>query len=487
MQILNNTAKLARSRIVIVSLVKNILYCLFFWSLFSFPVILLKQFLIINFNAAILPVILCIIIITAAVMVYMQRPGKREAICLADNNGGLKARLISGYDQMEKNWTSPYSELIREDISKHSENLEMKKLFPLQIPKFTITLPFMLLIIISLLIFQIPPHWFRNIDPDVFNQGIELEELSKKLLQENQDKKDNSNLALAEEMERLAEQFRSVPQSRAAAKEKLDDLVKRMKDNLKDSLRMSKNEMDSEIFQEAEDAFQMMDENQLTQDDINDLERRLMDSKELSPETKERISRQFDEYKTNPDERAQQDLAENLRNQMEGENPSPQGSESPLEETIRDLESGSESLADKNNNKPGEGNSDMETTGYDEESEDASSKSGSSSKPGTKDLPDEEDSFTREGLERQQQDSPDDLITSQDKVRAEVKNLPQVNRQKISSDNFDIEYRKAAEANIQKEDIPVSMREFIKDYFIGIGILNQETGSEAQGATDESE
>ncbi len=490
MQILIETAKRARNRIFTVSLVKNILYSLFFWCLLSFPVILLKQFLIIDFNTAILPVILAIVILTAGIIVYLRRPGKREAICLADNNGGLKARLIAGYDLMEKNWDNPYSGLIKDDISRQTENLEVRRLFPLEIPKFTITLPFMLLIIITLLFFQIPPHWFRNIDPVIFSQGTELEELSKKFLANNRDSKDTSNLALAEEMERLAEQFRTVPQSRNSAREKLDELIKKMKETLKDARRRSMDDMNSDIFQEAEEAFQMMDENQLSQDDINDLERRLMNSDELSPETKEEISRRFDAYKTNPDEKAQQELAENLRKQMEAENPYSDNGGSPLEETIRDMESGRDSLAENDDNRSSEsveGSSSMEGSGEQEAMEDLPHSSGGESKPGTQDMPDEADPFNREGMERDLQSSPDDIIASQDRVRAEVKNLPQVSRQKINTEELDLKYRKAVEANILKEDIPISMREYIKDYFIGIGVLSQGPEGELQGDLDGSE
>ncbi|MBN1649305.1 MAG: hypothetical protein JW874_14805 [Spirochaetales bacterium] len=479
MRLLYTCARKTRNRLILNRIVYLELYLVLFFCIFSLPLVLIRQFRLVSFNTHVLPLLL--ILLTAGVIVYafLGRKSLRGSIALLDSAAGLKARMISAFDQMEKGWTSPYAALIREDLERNARKFSYRRLFPVTFPRFAPALPFLAVITACLLIFQIPAHWFRHIDPFISGKASALEDVARKLILENKDNPDPGNLHLAEEMERLASEFRDLPMTRTDAREKLEALAEKMKDkeNMARQQQFRIGETPPGIMKETEDALQMMDRNLLNQEDINDLERRMMDSPDIKPETKESLKKKFDDYEKNPDANAQQDLADEIRNELsdsssDGNNSNSQGRNS------QKLDELAKSMSDSDNPAGGTPPPDGNMTGDPGRETNGNNQGGKNNMPGTIDTPDTPSPFAPSHPDTVEQGTPEDRISNNSMVQSQVKNLPKISEKKVDAMDVDISYKKAIENNILKEEIPLSMREYIKDYFIGIGVLNENVPGE---------
>jgi hypothetical protein len=470
-------AKTAR-RLIFNRIVRTSLYVALYWCILALPVILLKQFRILPFNTVILPVLLVVLLPANAVYQVIGKKDARSFLAILDNTAGLKARLISAWDQMEKGWTSPYAELIRQDVRDSVPRLDFRKLFPLKLPRFSVALPFLFIITVSLLVFQIPVYWFRNIDPAVAGRASGLDAMARKLIQENRENPDPGNKRLAEEMERLAAEFRDLPMTKTEAMEKLQALARKMDDAAKNARReqLRNSETAPDILKETEEALDMMDQNMLDQKDINDLERRLMESPDINPETQEALKNKFDDFKKKPDPQAQQDLADDIRDQLQDTDGTNDNGRA-LDQGRRQLEEMSQAIGEPPSASSGEipeSEADGNAPGG-REGDDSSNRSGQNKTPGTKDSADAETDFETDHPDTVLQGpGPEDRISNNSTVQNQIKSIPKISKKEVTTEDIDTKYKKAIENNILKEEIPLSMREYIKDYFIGIGILNDE-------------
>ena len=477
MRFLLNTAAKTKRRIILIGFFRSSVFITFFWALGSLPFILLDQFLIIKFNEAVLPAILGVCLFFNLLWQIYKRPATEQALIELDNRAGLKSKLITAYDQYKKGWPSPFSDLIREDIKKSSAEIKVKKYLPLKLPKLSISIPFLLLIIATLLIFRVPPHWFRNIDPAALQLGIKLEESAKRFAMEQEKDPDTGNMEIAKALEKLARELQNEALSKKEAKEKIDELAGKLADlNAKRDKSGPANGGEFSLEQEVEQALETMDQNQMDQADINDLKRRLTTAMELSPETKEKLADHFDNYERNPNPQAQNELAEQLREDLAedlpGENPEEQSAAEKLEETLKGA---SRTMAQSELNDSDKQARGQAMGGASPDAEDLDSegqREGGAGKAGTADTKDLEDSFVRRNSQLMESMDLENKISGSETVKAQAKILPSAPPEKKSMESIDLEYKKEIESEILKEEIPVSMREYIKDYFIGIGVLD---------------
>jgi hypothetical protein len=77
--------------------------------------------------------------------------------------------------------------------------------------------------------------------------------------------------------------------------------------------------------------------------------------------------------------------------------------------------------------------------------------------------------------------SPDKLVSSPAKTYLiHVRALTDRGEARVKEEDIFRTYRQEVESILQKEDVPVNYREYIKNYFIAIGINTEENAHEAK-------
>lgn len=477
MKQLLTTAKKVQTRLLTIAVLRSSIIVCFYWSAVSIPFVLLKQYRILKLSPLFfLPVLIIALGINLFIQ-YRKKPDLRTSIVTADERAGLKARLITGYDQMEKKWENSYTDLIKKDIEKYINNVKIETQFPFKPPKYSLVLPLLMLIIIPLTIFQLPSNWLFRIDSAIADQSNALSDAANQLLEENKDNPDTNILELAIALEELAREFENSPISKKEAVEKLKELQNEIENNMSiKSLEIDLPELPSSLEQNINNALNKMQDNELSPSEMNDLNEMIMNSEDIKPEIKSELEELMEEFELNPDETFQRELAEKMKDVLEQNNESltPEMQEdATLMENLKKI---SETLAKDEGGMATEGG---KRTDMDEGTEHANAQGNKTSDiAGKTDSADNPNEFSKQGDVNETTQKVDDRKTNEDVIQLKTKNLPEYQEYDTDIQNIDIDYKKAAEANIIKEDIPASMKEYLKDYFTGIGMYNSRPENE---------
>jgi hypothetical protein len=481
---------------------------LFYASIVTVAIGILSQFGIIPYGFAIAGGVLGIALVAGVLFGILRSPSDERLLLDADGALGLKERLYTAHRVRAGKEQTAYKDILLEDAEERARNVEPGKVYPLdRTEKFRIT-PFLVLIAVVLL--TVDFSGFGQRDPRVVDEGEFIEEFGKRLAARADRESLPGSQELAEELQRLGRRLQNEKLSQAESQEmikKLSDRVEEQIDNIQRDLTAGVEQSDFELDEETQESLQEMRRGEMSSAEIVELRQRILNKKGLTSRQRDDVQESFEQYEQNPSEDAQSDLADELSQELgdygddfedgHGQN---YGEELENYEAANNMMRRSADTLAQGNKRQRSGNmqgqsgdSDFEGgmsagemagaggeaagEGSDGDQEDTQEEGdGSSNTPGRNAEADRfDESFSPSGDWKPIEELKG-LINPERNMRAFVRTMPKLDeeRQDLTTEDILLSYQSRYEEVIQKEDIPPNMKEYIRDYFINIGIGQEE-------------
>ena len=484
-KIIINTYKKLKKAEIVSRTADKVLTGVFYTSFFSLAIAVLMEMRILDNEVLFLIPLILISTIFVITGIEVLKPVQPELLLLtADKKYELKERLITAYDIISKDENTSFSELILKDAAKYADKVNPRYIYPFKTSKKVGIIPLLIMFIVLLLTFDIYSFFSRTYDA-----GVQLEKYAEILAARADENNSNENTDLFREMEELGKQMqRSLSES-----DSLQDKIDKLRDEVKQQIAglertgipdATMEPFKSEIEEEFGEDIGRLKNGEMSDSEIQDLQSRISDSGKLTEGQKDSAEKAFDNYDPLNDDNNQGELANSLAKSF--------SSGEKEQEDLKDFQEIGEILGNmsSSNTADGEpsdsntenraGSTDQRTnSGENDSAEDKSDQSGSdgSSEDGvasnTPGKTAEEDQFETPGEQSTENDGQSSSIEgssiNMNNLEMLIRDLPKPNESFISEKEIILEYSKKIEEVIEKEEIPLGMRTYIKDYFLRIG------------------
>jgi len=239
---------------------------------------------------------------------------------MADRNAGLKERLSTALEMMERDFTTPMIKALIDDAAVMAEGIDMRQLIVFQLPARRVICMSLVLLLMTGVYF-IPCGKENEITPELkellFSQGKELENYSEKLKELAEEKDLEFMKNMAEDFEELSKKMKSGMLSKKEALSEISNLEKKWKEekeNLEKAGNFLNNEKNTDL---TGDMAQKMDKKEALKDILEDCAKKTQDGK-LSDEEKGELSKNIEKIKENlPEDHPLKNDMENLCKSLE--------------------------------------------------------------------------------------------------------------------------------------------------------------------------
>ncbi len=416
--------------------------------------------------------------------VWFSRSRDLHALREIDKRRNLKQRLLTARDQLET--PGPYARLVWEDALDMTEPvMRDPEMFPRFYPGLTAAAVVGLAIVLFLSIIGSPFSRGLSSDPYLLEQARLLEEEAERLAARDREDPLDESRDLADDMRKLARQLQDGRIREKEAREEIRRLSEEVARNMEDLSRNFLAEQIQEEFDldEGQTEFFRYRNKTLSPREAAELRRRLMESGRLSAGGREGVEQAFGDFGENPG--TEEELRRRLEDVMEEEGVTDGDPETErLDEAARRLARTGEALDEGAEDEAGSGDRegpegedgirDRDTApgpGGDA-SEDPSRASGreSGSGRGSASERDEADESSRLGQAETIQDEVPGIVNRDKNYRTVIRSLSGEAESELDEQEILTGYRRELEAVIRREEIPVSTRDYIREYFLSIGL-----------------
>lgn len=414
------------------------------------------------------------IVLCASIALLKKRDDLRILID-ADRRLRLKERLSTALEIERKGETSRLSFLVLEDAAGRAKDVVTKRVYPLSLPPKSKWLPFLLALVVLAVFVDFEnillPIPADGLESAVVEEGRTIEEMGKRLAERAQKERLPETLKMGREMQRLGERMQNERLSIDESRDTLVDLAERTRGRREKILKTSR-----EPFRESVEPLDFAPGAKTG--DPSDVEM------PGSPGMHEDAGSdgKTDSESTEPLDKEEDDDAR-------GEEPSRGAGSGPVEEDMRGLaeaeellrEAADQLLESSEGAALAEGAAGSERGGQEgpngEPVDEEGAKEGGTAFGGSPGIRAVEDV---PGLDQERRISsePEDIVvevpgTGEESLRMLIRALPP----EAGSDNSEQrriqEYERQVEEAILKEEVPPAMKEFIRDYFLNIGVTRR--------------
>ena len=442
-------------------------------------------------------------LLVAAVGASIQRIEPIKVLNIVDSRLRLKARLITAYDLHRKGSENPFRDIIETEAEEIAAEYPVKNAYPISTPKGSRLLPAFLVILTMVYLLSLIDVG-RRPDTDAVQAGQLLESVGKTLAVRSEDESLSESRRIAEEMQKLGRMLQQQSLSRSETQRRLAELTSKIQEQIEgisrdrlpessESTAQGENSQgqgapaDSTGGKEpSTDTIRQLRENLAKMGHLTDEETRFLEQLEerlenpqsaesIDSETSSRLESLLNRERRGRElsnlESAGQAVREaggSLRRDAEG---------LAEEESVSGEDAGAASSGDSRSPEEGEPSSGPAEPGGTKDPDASSGESdggrAASGTPGSEAVEDRMgDDFERSGEDTASlMGELDGEITNDSRsLQAVVRNLPEESASLLATEALVVEYSRAVEEAIMQEEIPIAMRNYIKDYFMQIGI-----------------
>jgi hypothetical protein len=423
-------------------------------------------------------------------------------LAAADSRLGQRSTLITAFDLASKDSDNQFRSIIVGEAERAAKTSNAKIAFPIDFPGRARVLPFLFLLLISLHLLSLAMT-HRAPEPEVQRAGALLENYGRTLAERAEDNDLGDSLRIAQEMERLGRLLQQRRLNRERVDQRLAEMSKRIEDRMEGVSRNQNPESGEVDNSEAESTPQgdgrgeRQPQSRITKDTIEQLRQELLRQGSITDEearfleqTAEDLDdgKPADSFDGDSESRLDDLMNRSRRNQ---ETAALESAEKTVREAQRSLggarvgadaegqegagHRGGEELSQGGRDSAGAGDSES-GGGGDSESGDMNGGSGSNT-AGELAMQDEmtDDFQRREGESVSMMGELDGEISGNDEaLKTLVRNLPEDTVSLLPTEGIMVEYARRVEEAINQEEIPVGMRNYIKNYFLRIGLKEGE-------------
>ncbi len=461
--------------------VNTVIRVLFFSSIISVIVALLLEFRIFSKDL----LFLVPLILTASVIIpvgmEILKPVRTESLLLdADRKYKLHERLTTAYEIIVGNQETIFFDLIINDAADFVKKTEIKKIYPLKFTWKTKAVPVLLLSIGLLFIINLP-----SLFSTIYSEGILLEEYAEVLASRVDEDGSKEDFDLYREMEKLGRQMRQ----NSFSKEEILDELKKLQEKVRQQIfGLERTPLPDSTFEPLEDRITdelgkeigRLQKGDMSDREIQELRTKISESGTLTKEQKKKAEKSFRKNNSLSDKDGQEKLAEDLLESFKSEDRDKEKLKD-LQDIEELLEKMAESIAgddsddetgkygpEKESEKETGSSRESEQTGGDRVSEESSNEieGGGAGKEPEKDQFDST-AERKEGASYDTSQLEGDSI-NQENMKVLIRSLPEHNESLLTEEEIILDYSKRIEEVIEKEELPLYMREYIKAYFLKI-------------------
>ena len=496
-QLVRRKKGVKRDRVYIEALFYGLVCCLVAGTLWQGGVLAINTFYISITYA----IIMVLSILVAAVVGSLLKVEAMETLIEVDRALDSKERLSTAYEFADKSMDNIYLPLLIKDANATVSGVQAEKVFPRSYPGKFKYIPFLAagVILMTVLNFNFDFRFGSPFDSGVRAEGEKIERFGQQLEKKSRNNKLNLSLGASNQMQELGRNLRDQRMERREAEERIADLSERLRGQQEDLRRqMAQRGVD------GRDAERILNQNQDFESQLQDLmnqmsaenpspqqrretERGLNQLRDQNQTHRQGLSEALDSLQSGDSERARQILEgvqsdqDNLQDlaglqsaqdaldrsqQALGENDGTNPGENPGENQENSGEEGDPSQGQASAGNPGDGSGgEEEMFGFNEE--------GSGSRPGTQPVAD------RPGEAGELETGSDQASKVKGQIDLEkgeirrnlVRSLPLKTKSGVAEEDLIVDFQRRAEEVMVKEDIPLNFREYIRNYFLLIGVI----------------
>jgi hypothetical protein len=446
--------------------------------------------------AAAVPLVLAV---SGLVYGSLRRRSVTDVPVDADVSLGLKSRLSAAVQCIREKRQDPYAGAVFREYTRYRQMIKPPEVYPLRHVRSILLLP--LLIAGALLITF---GGVKRIDLPgsgvLADEGRTLEEFGRRMAVRAEVMSSPDSIALAEEIERLGRELQNETTSLDEGRRALQDMARRIDERVRGLGRSpAPAGSDPVLSEQLRDSLNRMLNNQMDSGEARELRQSLVESGSFTPEETEVLEQAFEPYERG-DREASSGGSDFLRD-LAGRDNRLRELEELLEDAVSQIEASEETLGGAGNGSP---SGTAEDTRTPEEGESASSESSNdggaerprgpgdqdadggdtgeklvAGDPGTEEVDDVPGPATRfEEPEATELSEVQGTIANRRAVRTIVRNLPDLEDVDIEENVLDQSYIKQIEEAVADESIPESMKRYVKEYFLDIGVIETEQGAQ---------
>ena len=428
---------------------------------------------------------IAIALLVSAFAYAIARIDTIKILSSVDSRLGLKARLITAYDLNKGGSDNPFRNVIEEEAEHLAGSIVPKEAYPYSVPKTFRLFPVLGIVLMVLYLISLV-GLRRSPDPTAVQTGQLLESVGKTLAVRSEEESLSESERIAEEMQKLGRMLRRQRLNRSETEARLSALTSRIQDQIEGISREMLPETDraSDAAEGTEDTqtspeargakptdSEDMMMGRLTDEEaqvLEQLEQELEDPKgaertdsEGKPKLENLLNREKHGRELRALQSADQAMREALRSFREG-------SDDATAEKLGSVDGSGKAISNETETPGDRRADDLETTSGSGEGQSSNSRS-----PGREAVEDQKgDDFERseEGTASLLGELDGEITNDSRSLQAVVRNLPVESTSLLPKESLILEYSKAVEEAITQENIPIAMRNYIRDYFLKIGI-----------------
>ena len=483
-------------RIIIRRTVSRVLAAAFLISLaLNFVAVGLKEFGLYDFEGIGVYGLLTLISIAFALL-YTIRTNKSvmEELIEIDARLELNEKISTAYECQRLGRWSIFVELLYEDVSRLLDSMKANQIFPKAFSPVHVIIPFLSLALISLLLFNFSPSGSKRSasEAKILAQiGADMNRYTKKKMIKGVAGEDKAQDDLYRRMKQMSEELSDRTVGRKELLESLDDLIKELSS---ESAKLSRTLAADLSLGDAANTpmLEALQDENLDKEELEKLKEKLKDlfggnlpssvSQEMAS-LEQRL--EFKALLEEAGEDAKDAFFEGEEDSSNGEevlvvkkseeNDALDGQPPKDDKTSSDSESENDSSRDQT-----EGPYRAGDPGEDDESE--------ARRPG---MEDDFPFIAGSGKGKDEKNAPSELETSKvpaiqapgadspgERFNIYVRSLPKIGRTELDPEEIIRTYSQKVEEVIKREDIPPNFREYIKNYFLSIGLRKEDHGND---------
>ena len=421
------------------------------------------------------------------VLGWARKSDAKKHLIDADRKLQLRERLSTAWEVFARE--TGFARLLMDDAAAHARGLRAVDVYPHRIPPRTAYLPFLIVAIVALSVFDLPfgkPMVSQSTgDPAVAEEAKELAEFGEELAKRAEEHSFPESMRIAEQLQELGESLQSEELDREQSSERISEYAEQLGVRIEElteraMARQDSSETGRERLQEMIGTLSDQGTDALG-DEEGESDQRDSTTQPGDPggprDGEDRALRQ-DEEPVSPDESDTEldDLAglmaaaDRLQEALESLQTGPERITAPstVREEDRREDATGESFAEAARVTDGKGDAE-------EEAHSDAPGSESSGLPG--DMPVRDEKGERIEVPRKSQSGDPTQLKADSQalgaVQALVRSLPRDAQSVLLEETAVVDYEKQVEMFIAKEDVPSHYRESTRDYFLRIGAIGE--------------
>jgi hypothetical protein len=434
---------------------------------------------------SIYPLLVLIAVACSLFYVFRTRRSFLNELIELDARLELKDRVSTAYEYQQLGRRSVFVDMLMRQASHILGSIQESQIFPRQFSPAHLLIPVFTVIMVVLILADFGPSAPQHdrTGEKLKQIGMKIERYSKQKIQDTKKPDKKLRKDLYEKMEKLAKEL----QTQSMSKKKLLKSLGELRKEAETESTMLARHLEAELSLGDTSSTPMLrplQKEKITQDDVNQVKKQLEElfdgkvpasvSQEMSNLDQALRLEEFLGEATDRVSSALQDegdllVAEKKKKSSEGEESDETSQESLSGQALVPLQSGKE--GDTRERPPGEMQAksglkapeDKDSPG----NEDGPSTAGRGKADGKKRPPSELEGSKGPTLKVKGSSSPGD------RFNAYVRSLPTITKSKLKEEEVMRQYQTELESVLNKEDIPLHYREYIKNYFLSIGLRKE--------------